>query len=61
MSTYVCLGKLVVKGPLGRSRHRWEDNIKIDHNEIEWEGVSGQGPVAGSCEHSNNISGYIKC
>jgi hypothetical protein len=24
---------------LGRSRSRWEDNIKIDLNEIEWEGV----------------------
>jgi hypothetical protein len=24
---------------LGRHRHRWEDNIKIDLKEIEWEGM----------------------
>jgi hypothetical protein len=22
--------------PLGRPRHRWEDNIKIDFQELEW-------------------------
>jgi hypothetical protein len=25
--------------PLGRSRHGWEDNIRIDLGEIEWECV----------------------
>jgi hypothetical protein len=25
--------------PLGRSRRRWEDNIKMDHREIEWGGM----------------------
>ena len=25
--------------PLGRTSQRWEDNIKIDLNEIGWEGV----------------------
>jgi hypothetical protein len=25
--------------PLGRHRHRWEDNIKIDIQEVEWESV----------------------
>jgi hypothetical protein len=24
------------KGPLGRPRHRWEDNIKMDLRELEW-------------------------
>ena len=24
------------KRPLGRPRHRWEDNIKIDLQEMEW-------------------------
>jgi hypothetical protein len=24
------LGKTEVRRPLGRSRHRWEDNIKMD-------------------------------
>jgi hypothetical protein len=27
------------KRPLGRSRHRWKDNIKMDHREIVWEVV----------------------
>jgi len=27
------------KRPLGRSRHRWEDNIRMDLMEIGWEGV----------------------
>jgi hypothetical protein len=25
------------KGPLGRSRRSWEDNIKMDLQEVEWE------------------------
>jgi hypothetical protein len=28
------------KRPLGRSRRRWEDNIKMDLTEIGWEGVN---------------------
>jgi hypothetical protein len=28
-----------VKGPLGRRKRRWEDNIRIDLNEKGWEGV----------------------
>jgi hypothetical protein len=24
------------KRPLGRPRHRWEDNIKMDLQEVEW-------------------------
>jgi hypothetical protein len=27
------------KRPLGRCRHRWEDNIKKDFTEIRWEVV----------------------
>jgi hypothetical protein len=27
------------KGPLGRPRHRWVDNINIDLREIEWGGM----------------------
>jgi hypothetical protein len=27
------------KRPLGTSRHRWEDNIRMDLNEIGWEVV----------------------
>jgi hypothetical protein len=27
------------KKTLGRSRRKWEDNIKMDFEELEWEGV----------------------
>jgi hypothetical protein len=27
------------KRPLGRPRHRWVDNIKMDLREIGWDGV----------------------
>jgi hypothetical protein len=27
------------KRPLGRSRRRWEDNIKMDRREIRWGGM----------------------
>ena len=30
------MGKPEGKGPLGRSRRRWEDNIKIDLQEVGW-------------------------
>ena len=29
------MGKLEGKRPLGRPRHRWEDNIKMDFQEVE--------------------------
>jgi len=31
----VMVGKPEGKRPLGRTRHRWEDNIKIDLQEVE--------------------------
>jgi hypothetical protein len=27
------------KRPLGRPRHKWEDNIRMDRTEMGWEGV----------------------
>jgi hypothetical protein len=30
----VCVGKPKGKRPVGRPRHRWEDNIKIDLQEV---------------------------
>jgi hypothetical protein len=33
------VGKPEGKRPLGRSRRRWVDNIKIDVREIGWDGV----------------------
>jgi hypothetical protein len=31
------VGKPEEKRPLGRPRHRWVDNIKIDFREIVWD------------------------
>jgi hypothetical protein len=35
----VLVGKTEGKRPLGRWRHKWEDNIKIYFREIEWSGM----------------------
>jgi hypothetical protein len=35
----ILVGKHEGKRPLGRPRHRWEDNIKLDLREVGWEGV----------------------
>jgi len=32
----VLLGKLEGKRPLGRTRCRWEENIKMDFQEVRW-------------------------
>jgi hypothetical protein len=34
------VGDPVGKRPLGKSRHRWENNIRMDLGETEWEGVN---------------------
>jgi hypothetical protein len=35
----ILVGRLEGKRPLERPRHRWEDNIKMDLQEVGWEGV----------------------
>jgi hypothetical protein len=35
----ILVGRPEGRRPLGRPRHRWEDNIKMDLQEVEWEGV----------------------
>jgi len=35
----VLVGKPEGKRPLGRSRHRWEDNIKMDLQEVGYGGM----------------------
>jgi hypothetical protein len=35
----VLVGKSEEKRPLGRCRHRWEDNIKMDLHEVECGGM----------------------
>jgi len=46
----VLIGKPEGKRPLGRQRHRWEDNIKIDLREI---GISGANWIWGLRIESN--------
>jgi hypothetical protein len=50
---------------LGRPRHRWENNIKMDVRDVGWghgldRSVLGLGQVAGSFECGNDLSGSIK-
>jgi hypothetical protein len=33
----IWIGKSEGKRPLGRPRHRWEDNIRMDIEKIGWE------------------------
>jgi hypothetical protein len=35
----ILVGKPEGRRPLGRPRHRWEDNIKMDLREIGWDGM----------------------
>jgi hypothetical protein len=37
----ILVRKLKGKRSLGRPRHRWEYNIRMDVREIWWEGVTG--------------------
>jgi hypothetical protein len=41
----ILVGKPEGKRPLGRPRHRWVDNIKIDLREIGWDGVDWIGLI----------------
>jgi hypothetical protein len=36
----IWIGRSEGKRPLGRPMYRWEDSIKVDLREIEWEGVN---------------------
>jgi hypothetical protein len=62
----ILVGRPEGRRPLGRPRRRWEDNIKMDLQEVEMWGNgldlygSGQGQVVGSCECGNEPSGSIK-
>ena len=64
----VLLGKPEGKRPLARPRRRWEDNIKMDLEEVErgcghWmELAQDRDQLAGACEYGNELSGCsIKC
>ena len=57
------VGKPEGKRPLGRPRRRWEDNIKMDLQEVRCGGMDWieLAQVAGNCECGNESSGSIKC
>ena len=62
----VLVGKPEGRRPLGRPRRRWEDNIKMDLEEVGWwHGLdlsgSGQGQMVGTCKCGDELSGSIKC
>jgi hypothetical protein len=49
--------------PPGRPRRRWEDNIKMDHQEVRRKGMDWIAPaqIAEACKCGNEYSGSIKC
>jgi hypothetical protein len=54
------------KGPRGRPRRRWVDNIKMDLQGVGCGGMdrielAQEREVAGTCECGNEPSGSIKC
>jgi hypothetical protein len=61
----ILVGRPEGRRPLGRPRRRWEDNIKMDLQEVGSEhGLDLYGSweiqVAGSCECGNEPSGFYK-
>jgi hypothetical protein len=58
----ILVRKPEVKRPLGRYRHRWEDNIKMDCKERDCEDVDWMqlAQDKGSCEHTNGPLHSIK-
>jgi hypothetical protein len=59
----VLVGKLKGKRPLGRCRHRWEDNVKIDLQELGWSDMDwiDLAQDRDTCECGNEPLGSIKC
>jgi hypothetical protein len=62
----VLVGKPEEKRPPWRPRHRWEDNIKMDLQEVGcgvWIGLRWLKieTCEGTCECCNEPSGFIKC
>ena len=62
----VLVGKPEIKKSFGKSRRRWEENIKMDLYEVGYghgldQAGSGYEQMAGSCKSGSAASGYIKC
>ena len=61
----VLVGKPEGKRLHGRQRHKWEENIKIDLQELgcggmDWMELAQDRTVGGHCECGNEPSGSIK-
>ena len=56
----VLVGKPEEKRPLGRPRRRWDNNIKMDLQEVGCGGMDWI-ELAGTCECGNELSDSIKC
>jgi hypothetical protein len=62
----VLVGKPEGKRSLGRPRRRWEDNIRMDLQEVgcggmDWIGLAqDRDRIASNCECGNETSGSIK-
>jgi hypothetical protein len=55
------MGRPEGRQPLGRPRRRWEDNIKMNLQDVGWGMYWIElARVAGSCECSNELPGSIK-
>ena len=62
----VLVGKPEGERPLGRPRHSWEDNTKMDLQEVggghmDWIELAQDRDRAGTCKCGNESSGSIKC
>jgi hypothetical protein len=60
----VLMGKSQKKGAPGSHRHRQEDNIEMNVQEIRQEAETGgsrKGQTAGSCEHGTEPLSSTKC
>ena len=59
------MGKPEVKRSLGRPRRRWEDNIKMELQEVVYGGMNwielAQDMLAGICEYGSEPSVSIQC
>jgi hypothetical protein len=57
----ILIGRHEGKKPLGRHRHRWEDNIGMNLREMVWVFIWIRlGTSGGRCEHSSEPSVSIK-
>jgi len=62
----VLVGKPEGRTPLGRSRLRWVDNIRMDLQEVgcrymDWIGLAQDRQVVDACGCGNEHSGSVKC